>query len=503
MGTLLSSTSTPPPAQGGGLGVRSETDIVTLSLISHTNNGKTTLARTLLREDIGEVRDAPHVTLFNNAHTLLEDAGSLLRLWDTPGFGDSARLLKRLKRERNPVLWFLTQTWDRIMDRQLWCSQQALKNVREDADVVLYLVNAAEPPDAAAYLDSEMEMLAWVNKPVVVLLNQTGPPQPPEMEAGEIDAWRGYLAKYKLVRQVLTLDAFARCWVHEDKLMHTLAPLMEGSKIATFQQIKKSWHQRNLDIFHRSARLLSEQLTAALMDGVEVRSETLLERMGWQREELNREYSEARQKLASQLADRVEQTTNKLIEVHGLSGAAEKDLSQAARDHFHLPQGVNESIWGVLGSFAGGAMGGLIADLKLGGLTFGGGALIGGLTAGVGAYALIRSYNLVRGNDHRLRWSREHFREQVKLALLAYLAVSHHGRGRGEWRETTQPAHWNKTADAVLDAHADAIDLLWKNGVQKDTSPELLFRHSRHLMTDCLTMLLRKLYPELGEEAFG
>ena len=145
MGTLLSSTSTPPPAQGGGLGVRSETDIVTLSLISHTNNGKTTLARTLLREDIGEVRDAPHVTLFNNAHTLLEDAGSLLRLWDTPGFGDSARLLKRLKRERNPVLWFLTQTWDRIMDRQLWCSQQALKNVREDADVVLYLVNAAEP----------------------------------------------------------------------------------------------------------------------------------------------------------------------------------------------------------------------------------------------------------------------------------------------------------------------------------------------------------------------
>ena len=35
---------------------------VTLSLISHTNIGKTTLARTLLRQDVGEVRDAPHVT---------------------------------------------------------------------------------------------------------------------------------------------------------------------------------------------------------------------------------------------------------------------------------------------------------------------------------------------------------------------------------------------------------------------------------------------------------
>ena len=32
--------------------------------------------------------------------------------------------------------------------------------------------------------------------------------------------------------------------------------------------------------------------------------------------------------------------------------------------------------------------------------------------AGIGAYALIKSYNLVRGGDQRLHWSREHFREQ-------------------------------------------------------------------------------------------
>ncbi|HCN76229.1 MAG TPA: DUF3482 domain-containing protein, partial [Verrucomicrobiales bacterium] len=125
-------------------------DIVTLSLISHTNAGKTTLARTLLRRDVGEVRDAAHITLFNESHTLLEDDARLLRLWDTPGFGDSARLLKRLKREKNPILWFLSQTWDRLTDRPLWCSQQALKNVRDEADVVLYLVNATEPPEVAA-----------------------------------------------------------------------------------------------------------------------------------------------------------------------------------------------------------------------------------------------------------------------------------------------------------------------------------------------------------------
>ena len=44
---------------------------IQFALISHTNNGKTTLARTLVGVDIGEVRDAAHVTIFAESHTLL------------------------------------------------------------------------------------------------------------------------------------------------------------------------------------------------------------------------------------------------------------------------------------------------------------------------------------------------------------------------------------------------------------------------------------------------
>ena len=36
---------------------------INLSLVSHTNVGKTTLARTLLGRDIGEVGDRSHVTI--------------------------------------------------------------------------------------------------------------------------------------------------------------------------------------------------------------------------------------------------------------------------------------------------------------------------------------------------------------------------------------------------------------------------------------------------------
>ena len=46
-------TARPPDRQAPELTVRDASDIVTLSLISHTNAGKTTLARTLLRQDVG------------------------------------------------------------------------------------------------------------------------------------------------------------------------------------------------------------------------------------------------------------------------------------------------------------------------------------------------------------------------------------------------------------------------------------------------------------------
>src|SRR4029453_10503411 len=83
---------------------------IALSLISHTNAGKTTLARTLLGRDVGSVRDAQQVTQDATWHPLIETPqGDALVLWDTPGFGDSARLARRLAQQQNPIGWFLSQ----------------------------------------------------------------------------------------------------------------------------------------------------------------------------------------------------------------------------------------------------------------------------------------------------------------------------------------------------------------------------------------------------------
>src|SRR5690606_25436671 len=145
------------------------------SLISHPNVGKAALARTLLREDVGQVADRAHVTVVPESYPLIESEGYAARLRDTPGFGaNPAKLAKRRRSSGNPDGWILHQVWDRTRDLSLWCSKQAIRNVQADADVVLYLVDASQPPATIGYVDLEIEIIEWIGKPVLVFLNQTG-----------------------------------------------------------------------------------------------------------------------------------------------------------------------------------------------------------------------------------------------------------------------------------------------------------------------------------------
>lgn len=469
---------------------------VTLSLISHTNAGKTTLARTLLRSDVGEVRDAAHVTLFNTAYPLIEAGDAELILWDTPGFGDSARLLARLRRMERGLVWFFSQMWDRMTDKPLWCAQQALKNVREEADVVLYLANASENLHGGTFVQHEMEILEWIGKPVLVLLNQTGAPRPAAEEEAEEQAWREHLAKFPIVKQVLSLDAFTRCWVQERVLMEHIDRTLPQEKKETMMRLRKAWQRRNEDIFQGSMRVLSHQLTANALDGVAVKPESFLQKIGFKRGELEAEWAEARQKLSESLAGRAEQAMNRLIEIHGLEGRDEKgEMLRAAKRDFAEPQHVEAAVWGALSGIASGALAGVVVDLKAGGLTFGGGALLGGIGGGLGAYALIKSYNLVRGDDNKLHWSKEHFREQVKLALLSYLAVAHFGRGRGAWTRDARPAHWQREVDELVESYRDMVDHVWQHASDSKVGIASMNEEMEMMMRELGKDILRQLYP--------
>ena len=244
---------------------------VALALVSHTNVGKTTLARTLLGRDVGTVRDAPHVTETAERFTLLATAaGDALELWDTPGFGDSVRLARRLAQRGNPLGWFLTEVWDRFRDRAFWSTQQAVRAALDHADVVLYLVNAAEGPQAAGYVEPEMKVLELIGRPVLVLLNQMGQPKPAGAEAAEVALWQRQLAPYAGVRAVLPLDAFARCWAQEIALLDEVRRALPAGKLEPFVRLAAAWRESREATFAQSMQVLARQLAATATDSATV-----------------------------------------------------------------------------------------------------------------------------------------------------------------------------------------------------------------------------------------
>jgi hypothetical protein len=443
---------------------------VELALVSHTNAGKTTLARTLLGRDVGEVRDLPHVTDLAEAHTLLAlPGGERLQLWDTPGFGNSARLLQRLRLADNPIGWLLREAWDRWRDRPFWCSQQAVRAARDASDVVLYLANAAEDPRDAGYLAPEMRVLRWIGKPVLVLLNQVGPPRPAAQEHADVERWRRHLEPFGVVADVLTLDAFARCWVHEGVLLESVGRVLPAPKQDLFARLAAAWTAQSVARFRDSMALLATPIAAAARDREPLPAasstslQKLLQTVGVGREQADAARAAAMAAMAERLDRRIVEVTDRLIRLHGLDGAATGAVLERMRTRFAAPGKLGEGRAAIWGSVVTGALTGLKADLAAGGLTLGAGLLVGGLLGGIAGVGVARGLNRLTGaGEPVVGWSGEFLDGLVRSAVLRYLAVAHFGRGRGKWVEGEAPAGWQDEAAAAVERQRPRLQAIWE-----------------------------------------
>ncbi|MBK6981882.1 MAG: DUF3482 domain-containing protein [Betaproteobacteria bacterium] len=476
---------------------------VELTLVSHTNAGKTTLARTLLGRDVGEVRDAPHVTEIAEFHVLVETSGGdVLRLWDTPGFGDSVRLAKRLRVADNPIGWMLREVWDRYRDRPLWCSQQAVKAVRDSADVVLYIVNAAEDPRDAAYVAPEMQVLAWIGKPVILLLNQVGPPRSASEERAEEDRWRAVATPYAVVRDVLTLDAFARCWVQEDALFARVAPLLPEGKRGAMDRLVALWRARGLERFRQSMGVIAHGLLAAAADRETIdpaaspgRAARFFRALGFGKDTPDSGQEAAMAALAARVDEEIRATTDKLIALHGLDGAAAATVLDRLRENYATTEPVSEGKAAAVGGIVSGAMTGLAADLAHGGLTLGAGLVTGAIVGALGGAGIARGTNLIRGVDRStVAWSPAFLDGLVRAGLLRYLAVAHFGRGRGAYAQGEAPAFWKDEVASAFEPRRATFDALWENARAAPDEAQAA-ADLRSLLEDSATDVLERLYP--------
>jgi len=487
----------------------SEPANIALSLISHTNAGKTTLARTLVGRDVGEVRDAQHVTQEASSYRLIETPqGDALELWDTPGFGDSARLARRLAQQGNPVGWFLSQVWDRFRDRAFYLTQLAVRNVRDHSDVVLYLVNASEAPDDVGYLAAELDVLAWIGKPVVVVLNQTGRPRPHEEDEADVERWRRAVGARPVVHAVTSLDAFARCWVQEVALFRLVEGALPEARRASFRRLVDAWQARRRAQFDEAMAIVAAPIAAAALDreplpdaGVGGALRQIGRGLGLGSGD-DEAKTRAAQALAARLDDALRLSTDKLIALHGLDGRASGDVLARLAAGVAVDAPVDERKAAMLGGVVSGALSGLAADLAAGGFTFGAGMLAGAVLGAIGGAGIARGMNLARGRSGTaLRWDDAFLTGLISAALLRYLAVAHFGRGRGDWTQGESPAHWRDVVAAALAPHRATLAAIWAEralGADDAASPpavDALAAQLEPIVRDAAWQALRRLYP--------
>lgn len=479
---------------------------VQFALVSHTNNGKTTLARTLVGMDVGEVRDAAHVTVLSEAHPLLAtDAGDALLLWDTPGFGDSVRLLKRLAMSGNPIGWFLREVFDRYRDRPFWLSQQALRSAKEQADVVLYLVNSSESPRDAGYLPAEMKILEWLGKPVVVLLNQMGPPRAGGEELAEQARWKHHLAQYPVVREVLALDAFARCWVHEHVFYEAVGKLVEPAKRAGYARLQAAWEANNQQRFRSALRLAAEQVASAARDSEPVVESTkgwlntTMKAVGLGKDEQRRQDA-AMAALVDRLERGIARTTAQLLVLHKLDPGEAAKINARVRENFKVHAPLDKAQAGLLGAILSGAASGLSADLMAGGLTLGGGALLGAIVGGLTMAGAAWGFNRSTDREHpSVQFADAFLQTMLVGGILRYLAVAHFGRGRGNFIEGEAPPFWQEEVERALASQGGDMAALWRQ-VREAPDAAAAAGMVEPVVVRVTDAVLARLYPQAAGE---
>jgi len=155
-----------------------------------------------------------------------------------------------------------------------------------------------------------------------------------------------------------------------------------------------------------------------------------------------------------------------IIVAHGLDGRAAAEIKQRIEDFEVEGEPVFSAKKGALiGGAVSGAISGLVADVMAGGLTFGGGLIAGTILGALGGAGVSQGLEWLRGSEEpAVHWSAEFMDASLRRVVLRYMAVAHFGRGRGEYRDVEQPAHWVAAVEAAARAREAVWTAAWTAG---------------------------------------
>jgi GTPase SAR1 family protein len=231
--------------------------VVKVAVVGHTNTGKTSLLRTLMRDvGFGEVSDRPAVTRHVEGAVLLVEGRPVLELYDTPGLEDSMSLLEHLDHvarglERRPDWVDVIAAFVDSPESHGRFAQEA-KALRQvlASDAALYVIDVRDR--VLGKHRDELEILSRCARPVVPVLNFTA------SDEARTSSWRDQLARLNL-HAVAEFDTVIYDQEGERRLFEKLQSLLDQHRDSFAGLIDDRRRQRH-HLVAAAARLLADML---------------------------------------------------------------------------------------------------------------------------------------------------------------------------------------------------------------------------------------------------
>ena len=408
-------------------------DIFQIAVVGHTNAGKTSLMRTLSRDEtFGEVSPSPATTREVTSITMLADGVPKADFRDTPGLEDSIGLLEVVdhlrtdRRDDGPSL----------IERFLGSNEAAERYAQEAkaihqarvADLVVYVIDARDRV-LPRHLD-ELELFNRCGRPVLPVLNFVSDP------ASRNEEWREALGRLGL-HATATFDTVVYDAEDERRLFESMRVLVEDHREAIDALIADRTERRARSI-DRAASAIAELLIDAASYVV-----TVAPAEGDDRDYAERvRMMEAEERLQAALrkherfAHRAILAAFEFTDENPDAALLECTQGRLGVDLFSA-EALKYSGVGATAGAAGGAATGAMIDLALGGMSLGAaagiGAIVGGLlgsTAGQGRRLLrrLQGCDELRAGDPTL---------QVLLARSLDLSRALCTRGHADTRQVS------------------------------------------------------------------
>lgn len=352
------------------------------AVVGRINQGKSAVLATLLEVDsdkIIRVDPTPGATTHCQSLPVRFGGRELIRFIDTPGFSrplEAMRFIQELHGDGTPDL----ATVRRFVSTQLeggdFEDEARLLQPIVDGAGILYVIDPSKP--LRDTFVAEMEILRWTGRPRMALLNQKG-------EVAEEGEWRDRLGSYfNLVR---TFNAHRARFEERKRLMTSLLEIDEAHRTILEEAIfliDTEWEERREEAADVVLMLLENALTLR----VETRLEDADQRLSHRRE---RKVKELGQSYVAKVRHLERQAYERLLTIyhHNLitveaDGEPYEGIDLEAAETWKK-WGLNRRQLTLAGLIAG-AAGGAIVDVSTGGLTHGGGTLLGGLLGAGGAF---------------------------------------------------------------------------------------------------------------------